>query len=292
MASKRPQATIGILGGSGLYQMDALENITEHTVETPFGETSDALISGTISDIPVIFIARHGRGHRLLPSEVPYQANIFALKQCGVKYLVSLSAVGSLQEAMAPKDMVIPDQYIDLSKNRKSTFFGSGKVAHVPMAQPVCPELAQLLAESVGSLPQEDAVKLHTGGTYISIEGPQFSTLAESNWYRSLGASVIGMTNMPEAKLALEAQMAYASLSMVTDYDCWHPHEESVSADMAIRNLMENATKAQKITAELVKLIHSKQPVSAAHSILETSLVTPLDAMDDASKAIVEVLKR
>lgn len=292
MPTTLPQAAIGILGGSGLYQMDALENVTEHFVDTPFGKPSDALICGTINSIPVVFIARHGRGHRLLPTEVPYRANIFALRQCGVKYLISLSAVGSLQEQLAPKHMVIPDQYIDFTKKRDSSFFGSGAVAHVPMAQPVCPNLADVLAQSVESLEEESQVTLHRGGTYVAIEGPQFSTLAESLWYRSMGASILGMTNMPEAKLAMEAQMAYASLAMVTDYDCWHPHEEQVSADMAIRNLVENAAKAQKIVIDLVKRIDQQKPVSNAHSILSTSLVTPLDAMDEGTKAIVDILRK
>lgn len=229
------QSEIGILGGSGLYQMSALENVREHLIDTPYGKPSDVLVSGQIDGINVVFLARHGRGHRLIPSEVPYRANIHALKQCGVRYLLSFSAVGSLREDMAPLDMVLPDQFIDLTKQRASTFFGNGAVAHVSMAEPVCSLVADALARAVQKVGATDPVRLHREGTYVCIEGPQFSSMAESNWYRSMGASVIGMTNMPEAKLAKEAQIAYATLAMVTDYDCWHPKEAHVSADSTLR---------------------------------------------------------
>ncbi|WP_317931216.1 S-methyl-5'-thioadenosine phosphorylase [Halioxenophilus sp. WMMB6] len=290
MTSTPPKAAIGIIGGSGLYQMDALKNIEEYSLETPYGTPSEVLVSGTIDDIAVVFLARHGRGHRLIPSEVPYRANIYALKMCGVKYLLSISAVGSLQEELAPRDMVIPDQFIDLTKSRQSTFFGQGAVAHVSMAEPVCPTLAEVLAEAVAALPAEQAVTCHRGGSYVCIEGPQFSSLAESHWYRSMGASVIGMTNMPEAKLALEAQIAYASLAMVTDYDCWHPKEDNVSADMALANLFENAGKAQKIVAEVVQRLGSQMPVSAAHQALTKALVTPFEQMSEATRARLQLL--
>ncbi|SHO59119.1 S-methyl-5'-thioadenosine phosphorylase [Vibrio quintilis] len=282
------QIKIGIIGGSGLYQMNGLENATEQAITTPYGDPSDKILTGTLAGVPVAFLARHGRGHRLLPGEVPYQANIHALKQLGVKYLLSFSAVGSLQEEMAPLDLVIPDQYIDLTKKRTSTFFGDGVVAHVSMAQPVCPDLAELLGQAVEVAAPE--ARCHHKGTYLCMEGPQFSSLAESRWYRSMNASVIGMTNMPEAKLALEAQMAYASLAMVTDYDCWHPREANVTTDIAIANLMKNAERAQTIAAKAIALIEERQPESAAHSALKHALVTPSDMMTADKKQLVELL--
>lgn len=275
-------AEIGILGGSGLYQMAALEDMQEHRIDTPYGAPSDLLVSGRIGGVPVVFLPRHGRGHRLIPSEVPYRANIHALKQCGVRYLLSFSAVGSLREEMAPLDMVLPDQFIDLTKHRVGTFFGEGAVAHVSMAQPVCAQVTDALARAVSEVSASDPVRLHRGGTYVCIEGPQFSSLAESNWYRSMGASVIGMTNMPEAKLAREAQIAYATLAMVTDYDCWHPKEANVSADLAIANLMKNAARAQAIAAAAVRILGHERPGSEAHLALANALVTPVSAMTEA----------
>jgi len=290
MTPHHPKAAIGIIGGSGLYQMDALENRQSFAMTTPFGEPSDELVYGTIDGIGVIFLARHARGHRLIPSEVPYQANVYALKLCGVKYLLSVSAVGSLQENLAPRDMVLPDQFIDLTKRRAGTFFGQGAVAHVSMAAPVCANLAATVAAAIDELPAEHKVNCHRGGTYLCIEGPQFSSLAESQWYRSMGASVIGMTNMPEAKLALEAQIAYATLAMVTDYDCWHPKEANVSANMALANLFENAAKAQTIVANLVRRLGSNPPGSPAHTALSNALVTPWEAMDEITRERIRVL--
>jgi 5'-methylthioadenosine phosphorylase len=272
------KTSIGIIGGSGLYSMEALQNATEHHVDTPFGKPSDAVVTGEIDGVGVAFIARHARGHRLIPTEVPYRANIYALKKFGVKYVISLSAVGSLHESMKPLDMVLPDQFIDLTKRRESTFFGAGAVAHTSLAEPVCPLLADVLARAVQTSQSKAAAgaefALHRGGTYVCIEGPQFSTQAESHWYRSMGAKVIGMTNMPEAKLAKEAQMAYASLAMVTDFDCWHPREAHVTADTAIVNLMKNAGFAQLVAAAAVRILGAEQPVSAAHTALQASLVT------------------
>lgn len=282
---------IGLIGGSGLYKMEALQDVREHVIETPFGAPSDPLVSGTIDGIPVVFLARHGKGHRLLPSEVPYRANIFALKQMGVRYILSFSAVGSLAEEMAPLDMVIPDQFIDLTKRRESTFFGGGAVAHVSMANPICSEVARALKDAVTQVSESHGpINLHPAGTYVCIEGPQFSSLAESNWYRSMGAQVIGMTNMPEAKLAREAQIAYATLAMVTDYDCWHPREANVNASMALMNLMKNAERAQQIAIAAVKKIHERQPCSEAHAALASSLVTSVDAMSEAMRNKVKVL--
>jgi 5'-methylthioadenosine phosphorylase len=282
------RAKIGIIGGSGLYRMANLKNALENTLDTPFGKPSDNIITGEIDGVAVAFLARHGRDHTLLPSEVPYRANIYAMKHNGVRYLLSFSAVGSLCEEIAPLHMVIPEQYLDLTKRRRSTFFGHGVVAHVSMAQPVCSNLNNLLAQAV-ELAAPD-VHLHRGGTYLCIEGPQFSSLAESNWYRSMGASVIGMTNMPEAKLAKEAQMAYASLAMVTDYDCWHPREVHVTTELAIANLMKNAEKAQQITSKAIQLINEKRPSSDAHNSLENALLTPIEAIPDSQQGMVRQL--
>lgn len=268
------QALVGVIGGSGLYQMEALEQPVEHTLNTPFGAPSDVMVTGTVAGVPVAFLARHGRGHKMIPSELPFRANIHAFKQLGVQYLLSVSAVGSLREDYRPLDIVLPDQFIDLTKNRQSTFFGNGAVAHVSMAQPICANLTELLTRAWGQVKHETNVKLHSGGTYVCIEGPQFSSIAESHWYRAMGASVIGMTNMPEAKLAREAQLAYASLAMVTDFDCWHPKEANVTAESAIANLMRNAETAQKILIRAIALLGHERPTSEAHNALASGLVT------------------
>jgi 5'-methylthioadenosine phosphorylase len=280
---------IGVLGGSGLYQMDALTDIQEHHIDTPFGRPSDVVVTGRVAETEVAFLARHGRGHRLIPTEVPYRANIYALKSLGVRYLISVSAVGSLREEIRPLDMVLPDQFIDLTKHRISTFFGEGAVAHVSMAQPVCLALSDLLAQAVESQNFAD-LKLHKGGTYVCIEGPSFSSVAESHWYRSMGANIVGMTNMPEAKLAREAQIAYATLALATDYDCWHPKEAHVTADMAIKNLMKNAEHAQRVLVSAINLIAQIRPDSIAHHALDSGLVTPIAAMSSEVKERLGVL--
>ena len=256
------QALVGIIGGSGLYQMDGLLNSQEHLIDTPFGAPSDALVTGQLHGVPVAFLARHARGHRLLPSEVPYRANLYAMKQLGVRWLISVSAVGSLREHILPLDMVLPDQFIDLTKRRDNTFFGRGAVAHVSMAQPVCNVVASALAAAVTAVLNSEKVgstalrpTVHERGTYVCIEGPHFSSMAESHWYRSMGADVIGMTNLPEAKLAREAQMAYATLAMVTDFDCWHPVEAHVTANIALANLLKNAGRAQQVVAHAIGLL-------------------------------------
>ena len=288
------QALIGIIGGSGLYQMDALQDAQEHVIDTPFGAPSDVLVTGKVHGVQVVFLARHARGHKLLPFEVPYRANIHAMKQFGVRYLLSVSAVGSLREDFKPLDMVVPDQFIDLTKSRDSTFFGRGAVAHVSMAQPVCPATAAVLGRAVRKVlaaqNADHGVSLHESGTYVCIEGPQFSSLAESHWYRSMGASVIGMTNMPEAKLAREAQIAYTTLAMVTDFDCWHPREAHVNANMALANLMKNASRAQQVVAEAIALLGVEQPASEAHTALQNALVTQPDAMTPEVRARLAVL--
>ncbi|NES98838.1 MAG: S-methyl-5'-thioadenosine phosphorylase [Desertifilum sp. SIO1I2] len=277
------QAKIGIIGGSGLYKMEALKDVEEVTVDTPFGSPSDALIVGTLEGTKVAFLARHGRNHHLSPSELPFRANIYAMKSLGVDYLISASAVGSLQAEAKPLDMVVPDQFIDRTKNRISTFFSEGIVAHIAFGDPVCPKLAGVLADAVDSLNLTD-VNLHRGGTYVCMEGPAFSTKAESNLYRSWGATIIGMTNLPEAKLAREAEIAYATLALVTDYDCWHPDHDSVTVDMIIANLHRNATNAQKVIQETVKRLSANPPESEAHSALKYAILTPLDKAPIATK--------
>ena len=288
MAAQHP-VKIGIIGGSGLYQMEALTDIEEVRVETPFGDPSDALIVGKVDGVPVAFLARHGRGHTLTPSELPFRANIYAMKSLGVEYLLSASAVGSLKAEAKPVDMVIPDQFIDRTKNRVSTFFGEGIVGHISFGDPVCGHLAKVLADAVESqdLP---GVTLHRGGTYVCMEGPAFSTKAESKLYRSWDATVIGMTNLPEAKLAREAEIAYATLAMVTDYDCWHPDHDSVTVEMVIGNLQKNAVNAQKVIREVVRRLSENPPASEAHSALKYAIITPLDKAPAQTKEKLALL--
>jgi len=280
----QPSANIAIIGGSGLYQMQALTNKRSITIQTPYGNPSDDIVLGDLDGVTVAFLTRHGQGHRLTPSEVPYRANIYALKSLGVRYVISVSAVGSLQENLKPLDMVVPDQMIDMTKQRVSTFFGDGAVAHVSMADPLCPALADILTRAYDKADISEG-QCHPKATYVCIEGPQFSTRAESHWYRQMQADVIGMTNMPEAKLAREASIAYATLALVTDFDCWHPTEEAVSADYAIQNLMKNAENAQKVIKQAVALVAAERPESIAHNALAQALVTPIDAMDEQTKA-------
>jgi 5'-methylthioadenosine phosphorylase len=274
---------IGIIGGSGLYKMEELKEVEEVKIDTPFGETSDLLVTGKLDDVPVVFLARHGRNHHLLPSEVPYRANIYAFKKLGVEYIISASAVGSLKKKIKPLDLVLPDQFIDRTKNRIATFFGEGIVAHITFAEPICPNLAQVVAEAIKSLALPN-VKLHFGGTYLCMEGPAFSTKAESHLYRSWGASVIGMTNVTEAKLAREAEIAYTTLALSTDYDCWHEEHESVTVDMVIANLHKNVSNAQKVIQESVRRLAQNPPPSAAHSAIKNAILTPLDKVPAATK--------
>jgi 5'-methylthioadenosine phosphorylase len=283
------QAKIGIIGGSGLYKMDALQDIQEISLDTPFGSPSDALIVGKLEDANVAFLARHGRNHHLMPSELPFRANIHAMKQLGVEYIISASAVGSLKETVKPLDLVIPDQFIDRTKNRIATFFGEGLVAHIAFGDPVCHNLAEILIHAVESLDLPE-VNLHCGGTYVCMEGPAFSTKAESNLYRSWDATVIGMTNLTEAKLAREAEIAYVTLALVTDYDCWHPEHDSVTVEMVIGNLQRNAVNAQKVIQETVKRVNVNPPESAAHSALKYALLTPLAKVPTATKEKLALL--
>jgi 5'-methylthioadenosine phosphorylase len=236
-------AEIAIIGGSGLYEMQGFEDVRELSVDTPFGPPSDRIVVGLLEGRRVAFLARHARGHRLLPSEVPFQANVFAMKLLGVERILSVSAVGSLKDQYAPTHMVIPDQLVDRTFKRPSTFFGRGLVAHVAFAHPFCATLRGVLFASCG----EAKVQRHAKGTYICIEGPQFSTLAESELYRSWGMDIIGMTNLQEARLAREAEICYGTLAMVTDYDCWHPGHDSVTADQIIATLVTNAESARTV---------------------------------------------
>lgn len=271
------QTKIGVIGGSGLYQMEGLTDVSEVRVQTPFGDPSDAILVGCLGGVPVAFLARHGRHHTLMPSELPARANIYAMKSLGVEYLISASAVGSLQESAKPLDMVVPSQFIDRTRNRISTFFGEGIVAHIAFSDPVCNALAEVLATAIEDLDLPE-VTLHRGGTYVCMEGPAFSTRAESEEvYRRWGAAVIGMTNLPEAKLAREAEIAYATLALVTDYDCWHPDHDSVSVEMVIQNLQRNAGNAQRVIREVVQRIAADPPASVAHNALRYAILTPLD---------------
>jgi len=267
------QVKIGIIGGSGLYQMPELTDVTEVEVETPFGKPSDAFIIGTLEGTRVAFLPRHGRGHKLTPSELPFRANIYALRLLGVDYILSVSAVGSLREDYAPTDFCIPDQFFDRTRARahESTFFGEGIVAHIPFAHPVCDELGDILEEACRTV--ED-LKVHRGGTYICMEGPAFSTKAESNVYRSWGMDIIGMTNLQEAKLAREAEIAYATLALVTDYDCWHEDHDSVTLEMVIGYLTKNVRNAQLVLKEAVKRVASKQTPNPFAGATQSAIFT------------------
>ena len=276
------QARLGVLGGSGLYAMEGLEEIQEIQVETPFGQPSDSLRLGRLGDMDVVFLARHGRHHTYLPSEVPYRANIWAMRSLGVRWILSPSAVGSLQEAVKPLDMLVPDQFIDRTRERPMSFFGDGAVAHVALADPFCPTLSRLLADVADSLMPAGRT-LHRGGTYLCMEGPAFSTRAESNLYRSWGCSVIGMTNHTEARLAREAEIAYATLAMATDYDCWYADHDSVSVEMVIGNLRANASLATQIVRTTAERIAALRPSSPAHQALRDALMTPKDQVPVAT---------
>ena len=265
---------IGIIGGSGLYDMADVTDRSEVTLTTPFGEPSGPYLLGTLRGKRVAFLARHGAGHRLLPSELNFRANIFGMKMLGAEYILSASAVGSLKEEYKPLDIVIPDQFIDRTRGRIGTFFGRGLAAHVGFAHPFCKILSRLVSASG----QDSGAVVHTGGTYVCMEGPQFSTLAESKLYRSWGADIIGMTNLQEAKLAREAEICYSTIALVTDYDCWHPDHDSVTVDMVIANLMQNAKTAQSIIAKAVEGLPYDRSCECA-SALKYALITRPDAI-------------
>ena len=265
---------IGIIGGSGLYDMAAVTDRQEVTLTTPFGDPSGPYITGTLGGRRVAFLARHGAGHRLLPSELNFRANIFGMKLLGVEYILSASAVGSLKEQYKPSDIVIPDQFFDRTKGRVSTFFGRGLAAHVGFAHPFCGILSAIAHES-GT---DAGATIHKGGTYVCMEGPQFSTLAESKLYRSWGMDIIGMTNLQEAKLAREAEICYTTIALVTDYDCWHPDHDSVTVDMVIATLLQNARTAQDLIAGAVSRLPFERTCECA-TALKFALVTRLDAI-------------
>jgi 5'-methylthioadenosine phosphorylase len=277
---------IGVIGGSGVYQMEGLDDVREERVSTPFGDPSDALIHGRLGGAELVFLPRHGRGHRFNPTEVNYRANIFALKSVGVEWIISVSAVGSLREEIVPGDVVVIDQFIDRTRQRKSTFFENGIVAHVAFGDPVCPTLRGYLLAAARGVTN----RLHDGGTYVCMEGPAFSTRAESNLYRSWGASVIGMTNLPEAKLAREAEISYATLAMATDYDCWHPHHDMVTVDQVVAVLHANASLAKNIVAAAIPAILAHDGPAPQSRALATSILTPASAITTETRRLLAPL--
>ncbi len=279
MSSVSPRAQVGILGGSGLYALAGVEDAREVEVATPFGPPSQAPVVGTVEGRPVAFLARHGRHHRLIPSEINYRANIFALKALGVERIYSASAVGSMRESIAPRDVVVPDQLLDRTRGRASTFFGDGIAAHVSFADPFCPELAALLAVAA----RDAGARVHEGGTYLCMEGPAFSTRAESRLYRSWGVDVIGMTNLTEAKLAREAEICYATLALVTDYDCWHDGEEDVSVEALLAHLRANADLAARALRGAVAALPST-PGCACGRALASAVVTARAVVPESTR--------
>ena len=271
--------TIGIIGGSGLYDMAELTDREERSISTPFGDPSGPYLIGTLRGKRVAFLARHGAGHRILPSELNFRANIYGMKVLGVERILSASAVGSLKMEYKPLDIVVPDQFFDRTKGRISTFFGKGIVGHVAFAHPLCHDLSTIAADSA----ERVGATVHRGGTYVNMEGPQFSTLAESKLYRSWGMDVIGMTNLQEAKLAREAEICYATLALVTDYDCWHPDHDSVTVDLIIANLTQNAATAQKTIADAVERIGGAR-TCACKDALATAIITQAPLVPEQTK--------
>ncbi len=283
--------SIGIIGGSGLYDMAELTDREERTLTTPFGDPSGPFTLGTLAGKRVAFLARHGVGHRQMPTELNYRANIYGMKLLGVEYILSASAVGSLQEQYVPQHLVIPDQFFDRTKGRVSTFFGNGLVAHVAFAHPVCRRLGAVAYDACRAA----GATVHNGGTYVCMEGPQFSTLAESKLYRSWGMDIIGMTNLQEAKLAREAEICYATIALVTDYDCWHPEHDAVTVDMIIANLVANAKTAQRVIAEAVaRLPYARTCECAsalAHAIITRPEYVPASVKRDLAPIIGKYMK-
>ena len=281
----KPRADIGIIGGSGLYNMEGLSGVREVRVRTPFGEPSDALIVGMLDGVPVAFLSRHGRGHRIAPTDINYRANIYALKTLGVARVISVSAVGSMKETLKPGHIVLPDQFIDHTKRRASTFFEKGIVAHVAFADPVCGALSQALRKAANGA----GATVHHGGTYLCIEGPQFSSRGESLLYRQWGVDVIGMTNMPEAKLAREAELCYATMALVTDYDCWHASEESVTVEMILATLHNNVAQAKRVLRAAVPAIAEVRTCPCG-SALQYAIVTAPERISVAMRKRLQPL--
>lgn len=277
--------TIGIIGGSGLYSMNGLTATKEMRVKTPFGEPSDALVVGTLEGKRVAFLARHGRGHTILPGEINFRANVYAMKVIGVERIISVSAVGSLREELRPGEFLAPDQFVDRTKNRVSTFFGEGLVAHVAFDKPTCGQVSNALCDAS----MHCGVKVHRKGTYVCIEGPQFSTLAEAHMHQQMNFDVIGMTNVTEAKLAREAELCYATIAMITDYDCWHPEHESVTASQIIATLVQNAENAQKVLREAVRAMPAERNCKCS-AALKHALVTDMKLVPKATKKKLEAI--
>lgn len=279
------EVAVGIIGGSGLYEIEWLADVEQVSLDTPFGRPSDSILLGTLAGVRVAFLPRHGRGHPISPSELPSRANIWAMKKLGVTHLLSVSAVGSLREELAPTDVVIPDQILDRTKGvRPPSFFGQGLVVHVAFAEPYCPELRQIACDAA----IEAGARAHWGGTMVVIEGPQFSTKAESHFYRGIGGDIIGMTALPEAKLAREAEICYATVAMVTDYDCWHESKESVTVEMVVANLLANADTAKAIImAALPRIAAAERGCECCHALAD-AIITRREAMPPER---VEMLK-
>ena len=279
------KAKIGIIGGSGLYSMPGFEAHEEHLIGTPFGDPSDKFVVGKLAGKEVAFLARHGRGHRISPSELNFRANIWAMKSLGVERILSLSAVGSLKEEHKPLDFVIPDQFVDRTRGRISTFFGEGLVAHISFAHPICPQLSRVAHEAAG----DAGIRAKQGGTYLCMEGPAFSTLAESKLYRSWGMDVIGMTNLQEAKLAREAEICYVTIAMVTDYDCWHPHHDAVTVEEIVGVLTKNAENACRLIASAVRAMPEDRECKCG-SALKHALITDPKSAPELTKKKLELL--
>ena len=283
--SANTQAEIGIIGGSGLYSMNGLTKTREVRVKTPFGEPSDAIVLGMLEGKRVAFLARHGRGHRILPGEINFRANVYAMKLLGVERIISVSAVGSLMEDLQPGEFLVPDQFVDRTKNRVSTFFGDGLVAHVGFDKPTCGQVSSVLADASVHC----GVMVHRRGTYVCIEGPQFSTLAEAQMHRQLKFEVIGMTNVTEAKLAREAEICYATIAMITDFDCWHPEHESVTASQIIATLVQNAENAQRVLREAVRAMPAERGCKCG-AALKHALVTDMKLVPKATKKKLDAI--
>ncbi|MBN2317806.1 MAG: S-methyl-5'-thioadenosine phosphorylase [Acidobacteria bacterium] len=279
------KVAIGIIGGSGLYDMSELTERSEISLDTPFGKPSDNLILGSLAGKRIVFLSRHGRGHRYLPSELNFRANIYAMKMLGVERILSVSAVGSLREEIAPLDIVLPDQFADRTRGRVSSFFGNGLVAHIAFSDPVCPDLVS----QVQTASRKAGVEAKKGGTYLCMEGPAFSTRAESNLYRQWGMDIIGMTNLQEAKLAREAEICYVTIALVTDFDCWHESHETVSADMILENLQKNSRNAQRILAQTVQDMNMERACLCGEA-LKFALITDKSIIDEETKIRLECL--
>lgn len=280
------QATIGVIGGSGVYQIEGLAHLETVDIKTPFGKPSDSIVSGILGNQRIAFLPRHARGHRIMPAELPVRANIYALKSLGVERIISLSAVGSLREDFAPLDIVIPDQLFDRTKARPATFFGDGLVIHISFAEPFCPQLSQVLYDAA----QQAGARVHKGGSLVVIEGPQFSTKAESRVYRELKMDIIGMTALPEAKLAREAEICYAAVAMVTDYDVWHPSHDSVTVEMVVQNLLKNAEMSKRIVRYAVDQIPAAREHCPCPNALRDAIVTSRDRIPASMRKNLSLL--